>query len=74
MRKTRIWLALSLGLALFSCARNRDLILHYACEADFFEEALPLGNGTLGAMVYGGTTRTLDMTWKDGKVTRLKLR
>lgn len=28
--------------------------LHYTQPATFFEEALPIGNGTLGAMIYGG--------------------
>ena len=36
-------------------APERDLILHYDRPATFFEEALPLGNGRLGALVYGGT-------------------
>ncbi|MBQ8310449.1 MAG: glycoside hydrolase family 95 protein [Clostridia bacterium] len=31
--------------------------LWYRREASFFEEALPLGNGTLGAMVWGGATK-----------------
>ena len=29
--------------------------LWYTKEATYFEEALPLGNGTMGAMVYGKT-------------------
>lgn len=32
------------------------LKLWYDRPADFFEEALPIGNGKLGALVYGGTT------------------
>ena len=31
--------------------------LIYHRPAEYFEEALPLGNGTMGAMVYGGTVR-----------------
>ena len=31
--------------------------LWYGCEASFFEEALPIGNGKLGAMVYGGVAK-----------------
>ena len=31
--------------------------LHYDKESNFWEEALPLGNGHIGAMVFGGTTR-----------------
>ncbi|MBO4566275.1 MAG: glycoside hydrolase family 95 protein [Bacteroidales bacterium] len=44
-------------LTLLACAcspaKQETLALHYDKPADFFEEALPLGNGTLGAMVYG---------------------
>ena len=36
-------------------ADDSCLTLHYDAPAAFFEEALPLGNGRLGAMVYGGT-------------------
>ena len=32
---------------------QRELKLHYDRPATFFEEALPVGNGRLGAMVYG---------------------
>ena len=45
------------GLALLaacSTAPEKKLTLHYDRPADFFEEALPLGNGHLGALVYGG--------------------
>jgi len=30
-----------------------EKILRYSKSAEYFEEALPLGNGQLGAMVYG---------------------
>lgn len=33
----------------------RPLVLHYDRPAAYFEEALPIGNGRIGAMVYGGT-------------------
>ena len=48
-------LLLFLGLA-SACAPSSEkpLKLHYNQPAAFFEEALPLGNGTLGALVYGG--------------------
>ncbi|MBQ9193742.1 MAG: glycoside hydrolase family 95 protein [Bacteroidales bacterium] len=36
-----------------TAAPERALQLHYDRPATFFEEALPLGNGRLGAMVYG---------------------
>ena len=29
--------------------------LHYNHPADYFEEALPIGNGTMGGIIYGGT-------------------
>ena len=46
---------LPLLLVLTACtgAPQRDLTLHYDRPASFFEEALPVGNGRLGAMVYG---------------------
>ena len=34
---------------------SQDLKLHYDREASLWVEALPIGNGRLGAMVYGGT-------------------
>lgn len=30
-------------------------MLYYKKSAKYFEEALPLGNGRMGAMVFGGT-------------------
>ena len=35
-------------------AKAQSCLLHYDKPATFFEEALPIGNGTQGAMVYGG--------------------
>ena len=46
------------GLFFSSCSeqiRNEGLILYYDRPAEFFEEALPIGNGKIGAMVYSGT-------------------
>lgn len=37
-------------------AGAQSTCLHYDRPANFFEEALPIGNGTIGAMVYGGET------------------
>ncbi len=44
-------------LIFFSCSKSElpDRIIRYDQPADYFEEALPLGNGRIGAMVYGGT-------------------
>ncbi|MCR5019235.1 MAG: glycoside hydrolase family 95 protein [Bacteroidales bacterium] len=36
-----------------ACTRGQQLTLYYDRPAEFFEEALPIGNGRLGAMVYG---------------------
>ncbi len=36
-------------------AAEKPLLLHYDKPAQYFEEALPMGNGTLGAMIYGRT-------------------
>lgn len=44
-------------IVLFSCKKqgnNYDVVLWYDKPATDWYEALPIGNGTLGAMVYGG--------------------
>ena len=46
------------ALLLTACtASEKELCLHYDHPADYFEEALPLGNGRLGALVYGRTDK-----------------
>lgn len=53
MRKSFL-LSLSF-IALFASQMNaQSTLLHYSKPAEYFEEALPIGNGTQGAMVYGG--------------------
>ena len=52
MKKTLIAGLLALPLA--AVAQNEDLVLRYDRPATFFEESLVLGNGNLGAAVYGG--------------------
>ncbi len=42
--------------ALFAGEQPHELRLHYDRPADYFEEALVIGNGTMGATLYGGTT------------------
>ena len=39
-----------------SCTCQESLTLSYDAPAVYFEEALPIGNGRIGAMVYGDTT------------------
>jgi len=57
---------LAIALGVIACGRQPEniptpepeynpLTLHYDKPAKYFEEALPLGNGTMGAMVYGRT-------------------
>ena len=47
---------IGLALGLFSMGMMHAQTLHYNRPATYFEEALPIGNGTMGGMVYGGTT------------------
>ena len=46
-----------LSFIVFSCREHadQDLKLWYDKPATIWEEALPIGNGRLGAMIYGGT-------------------
>lgn len=37
--------------------QNQELLLHYDEPADIWTEALPLGNGYMGAMVHGGVEK-----------------
>lgn len=46
------WIALLLCTMSEAAAQT----LHYDRPADFFEEALVIGNGTMGGIIYGGTT------------------
>lgn len=52
-------------------ASSLPLRLWYRTPASYFEEALPIGNGTLGAMIYGGvkeeTIYLNDITFWTGK-------
>ena len=54
----KLFVLSALAALLISCSdvHRHPLILHYDSPAEYFEEALPLGNGRLGAMVYGGTS------------------
>jgi len=47
-------LALAAVLAYSGMSHAQSALLHYDTPATFFEEALPIGNGTQGAMIYGG--------------------
>ena len=49
-----ILLSLAGIIPLSVMANDGQLSLHYNRPAFFFEESLPIGNGTIGAVVYGG--------------------
>ena len=70
MNKHLLFLAL-LAPALQATAQQLPMRLWYDRPAQYFEEAMPIGNGRLGAMVYGGAGRdTLyinDITFWTGK-------
>lgn len=44
-------------MSLAAAAQQPDCTLWYAQEANDWNEALPVGNGRLGAMIYGGTAK-----------------
>lgn len=55
MKKQIITIIACLGLGWGANAQN--LKLWYECPASTWVEALPVGNSTMGAMVYGRTAR-----------------
>ena len=72
MRKKHLLLALSLFATTSMTAQDQaPMVLQYDQPADFFEESLPIGNGKLGALVYGGTDDNIiylnDITLWTGK-------
>ena len=70
MRKF-LFFALLAVLGNVSAARQQPMVLHYDRPAGHFEESLPIGNGKLGALVYGGTDDNIiylnDITLWTGK-------
>ena len=58
MRKA---ILIAAGLLAGLYASGQRLVLNYDRPASKFEEALPIGNGHLGAMVYGGVAD--DLIW-----------
>ena len=53
--KNRIYILLSLALIVVSCRKNESTVLSlwYEKQGSTWYEALPIGNGRLGAMVFG---------------------
>jgi len=69
----RFIIIISLGLTTLAAIGQQQLPMRlwYDREAQYFEESLPIGNGKLGALVYGGTQRNViylnDITLWTGK-------
>ena len=70
MRETLLTTMLATTLTL-SAQEQAPMLLQYDRPADYFEESLPIGNGKLGALVYGGTDDNIiylnDITLWTGK-------
>ncbi|MDE6186990.1 MAG: glycoside hydrolase family 95 protein, partial [Duncaniella sp.] len=54
MKTTLFAAAVSVAVAANATEANKPLRLHYDRPAEFFEEALVIGNGNIGAILYGG--------------------
>ena len=70
MRKYLLFTTLSVTLS--TLAQNQaPMVLRYDKPATYFEESLPIGNGKIGALVYGGTDDNIiylnDITLWTGK-------
>ena len=67
----QITLLLTLLLGINATAQNLPLKLWYDSPAEFFEESLPIGNGKIGALIYGGVDENViylnDITMWTGK-------
>lgn len=64
----------TISLHAFSLSAQNRLVLHYDRPAEYFEEALVIGNGTMGAILYGGTDKDVlslnDLTLWTGEPDR----
>jgi len=70
MRKYLLTTALFMPLSMLA-QQQAPMVLQYDQPATYFEESLPVGNGKLGALVYGGTDDNIiylnDITLWTGK-------
>ena len=70
MRKTLLLMALLTTMTAMTQEQS-PMLLQYDKPAAYFEESLPIGNGKLGALVYGGTDDNIiylnDITLWTGK-------
>ena len=71
MSRTTILILLSVITFLSAKAKNQPMKLWYNSPGEYFEESMPIGNGRLGALVYGGTEDNIiqfnDITFWTGK-------
>lgn len=71
MRKYPIIIAVAIAQVVAAQVEQAPMKLQYDKPAEFFEESLPIGNGKLGALVYGGTDDNIiylnDITFWTGK-------
>ena len=59
MRNLLLSLTLAAGLpGALAQGPQSSYLMRYDKPAEYFEEAMVIGNGTIGAIVYGGTART----------------
>jgi alpha-L-fucosidase 2 len=70
MRQFKIYIALFLFLVTAQCSLGQDLKLWYTKPAVKWTEALPIGNGRIGAMLFGGVGKDRiqfneDTLWSD---------
>ncbi len=67
----RKYLLISTLFCMTATAQQAPMVLQYDKPANYFEESLPIGNGKLGALVYGGTDDNIiylnDITLWTGK-------
>ena len=71
MKRTMVFAILTTLMAGASSAQSEDVSLWYEQPATSWTEALPLGNGRLGCMVFGGVARERiqlneDSLWSGG--------
>lgn len=70
-----LWGCVSLFAEKGNAANVNPLMLRYERPAMYFEEALVIGNGTLGAVIYGGTSKDIislnDITLWTGEPDRV---
>jgi len=71
MRKTILTVLAAITAMLAAAQQQEPMRLQYNRSADFFEESLPIGNGKIGALVYGGVEDNIiylnDVTFWTGK-------